>query len=715
MFDGDNIQLTRLDDGFVELCFNAKHDAINKLDTQTVAEFRQVTELLVQSSDVRGALITSAKDVFIVGADIKGFERIFKQTSEEIAVDVLKKNEIFVAFDDLPFPTVVAINGFALGGGLELALSASYRVMSSAAQVGLPEVKLGLFPGFGGTVRMCRLAGPAVAVDWVVSGKPAKGPVALAASVVDEVCEPDELRTRALVVLSEAASGLRDWRAVQERKQGAVSLDPSALGEVFDAARKKAAALSALHQPAAAMAVEMMAHACTVGRAQALTLEAQAFGQVAKTQAASSLVQIFLNDQIVKKQGRQFKGQSRPVKRVGVLGAGIMGGGIAYVNALRGTPVLLKDISHAQLDLGLTEASKLLAKQVKTGRLTQAAADQVQAAIVPQVDDAGMDEVDMVIEAIVERLETKQQVLSLLEKAIRGDTVIASNTSSLRIDDIAGTLRRPENLVGMHFFNPVPAMPLVEIIRGKRSSAGAVATAVAQAQAMGKTPIVVQDCPGFLVNRLITPYVAAFLQLLADGADFEEVDRVMEAFGWPMGPAYLQDVVGMDTSVHVAEVIAAGYPQRMKPVAPNAVRLMVDKQRHGQKNGGGFYQYTPGEGGRLSKQPAPQAHALLASIQPERRHFDHADIVDRMMLPLIVEAAHALEEGVVETAAELDTAMLLGLGFPAYLGGPLKYADWLGLKEVVARCERHAALGPAYAPTARMREMAQTGARYHGH
>lgn len=715
MFDGDNIQMTRLDGGYVELCFNAKHDAINKLDTQTVTEFRQVTQILTSVSGIKGAIITSAKDVFIVGADIKGFDRIFQQTSEEIASDVLKKNDIFVAFDDLPFPTVVAINGFALGGGLELALSATYRVMSSAAQVGLPEVKLGLFPGFGGTVRMCRLAGPAVAADWVVSGKPAKGPAALDAGVVDELCEPEVLRRRALAILEETVAGQRDWRAVQQRKQAPVALPEDELKTIFDAALEKTQALAAAHQPAASMAVAMMARASRVDREQALALEAEAFGRVAKTQAASSLVQLFLNDQIVKKRGRQFKGQARAVKQIGVLGAGIMGGGIAYVNALRGTPVVLKDISNPQIDLGLTEASKLLAKQVKTGRLTQADADRVLASIKPKLNDEGLDKVDMVIEAIIERLEIKQQVLKVLEAVVRDDAVIASNTSSLRIDDIASGLARPENLVGMHFFNPVPAMPLVEIVQGSRSSEAAVATAVTQAQAMGKTPIVVKDCPGFLVNRLITPYVAGFLQLIADGADFEQVDQVMEAFGWPMGPAYLQDVVGMDTSVHVADVIAAGYPQRMKPVERNAVRLLVENKRFGQKSGSGFYQYVAGEGGRLKKQHAPEAHALLSAVQPSgRRSFEHDEVVDRMMLPLIIEAAHALEEGVVETPAELDTAMLLGLGFPAYLGGPLKYADWLGLQGVVARCDRYASLGPAYQATPRMREMAQGGLRYHG-
>jgi 3-hydroxyacyl-CoA dehydrogenase/enoyl-CoA hydratase/3-hydroxybutyryl-CoA epimerase/enoyl-CoA isomerase len=231
---------------------------------------------------------------------------------------------------------------------------------------------------------------------------------------------------------------------------------------------------------------------------------------------------------------------------------------------------------------------------------------------------------------------------------------------------------------------------------------------------MGKTPIVVKDCPGFLVNRIITPYVSGFLQLVADGADFAEVDRVMEAFGWPMGPAYLQDVVGMDVGGHVGDVIAAGYPERMKPVQHNAVKLMVQNKRYGQKTGLGFYRYEADANGKPKKTVVSDSHALLAAVQPlGARSFSDDEIVERMMLPLIVEAAHALEEGVVATPAELDMALMLGLGFPAYLGGALKYADWLGLPKVVALCARHAALGPAYQPTPRMREMAAQGLRYY--
>jgi 3-hydroxyacyl-CoA dehydrogenase/enoyl-CoA hydratase/3-hydroxybutyryl-CoA epimerase/enoyl-CoA isomerase len=366
------------------------------------------------------------------------------------------------------------------------------------------------------------------------------------------------------------------------------------------------------------------------------------------------------------------------------------------------------------LQAGLAEAAKLVARQLKAGRLMPAQAEAVHQRIQAQGDNTGLDQADLLIEAIVERLEVKRAVLAELEPRLRADTVIASNTSSLRIADIATGLARPQNLVGMHFFNPVPVMPLVEVVRGPRTSDAAVALAVSQALAMGKTPIVVRDCPGFLVNRIISPYVNGFAQLVADGADFLEVDRVMEAFGWPMGPAYLQDVVGMDVGSHVGDVIAAGYPDRMRPIAGNPIVAMVAAGRYGQKTGRGFYAYTPDPQGKPAKAVDPEARALVAGLQQGGpRRFAPEEIVERHMLPLIVEAARALEEGVVATAAELDMALLLGIGFPPHAGGALKYADWLGLAQVVARCDHHAALGPAYHPTAHMREMAERGLRFH--
>jgi 3-hydroxyacyl-CoA dehydrogenase/enoyl-CoA hydratase/3-hydroxybutyryl-CoA epimerase/enoyl-CoA isomerase len=714
MYSGKSLRVQALGGGLVELVFDRESDAINKLDDRTVSELREATAAIAADPSVRGVLATSTKSVFIVGADITEFGARFKLPEAELAASVARSNEVFNAFEDLAVPSVVAINGFALGGGLEFALTACYRVMSTAAQVGVPEVKLGLFPGFGGTVRLPRVASAPLAIDWVASGKPASAASALEGGVVDQVCAPEGLRAAALSLLGQAVDGQLDWRARQHRKRDALPLDEAARRAVFDDAMARVRAASARHQPAALEAVTMMAAAATLDRAGALAAEARAFAHVAKTQAADAMVQTFLSEQALKKLFKQHAKQARPVRRVAVLGAGIMGGGIAYTNALRGLPVLLKDIAPGPLDAGMGEARKQLARLVKTGRRTQQQADTILASITPQLDHAGFDSADAVIEAVVENLGVKHQVLAELEGRVGADTVIASNTSSLRIDDIAAPLARPENLVGMHFFNPVPVMPLVEVIRGRRTSEAAVSTAVGHAVAMGKTPIVVQDCPGFLVNRILTAYMRGFLQLVADGGDFERIDQAMEAFGWPMGPAYLQDVVGMDTGSHVTDVISAGYPDRMPPLRSDALKLMVANARHGQKNGIGFYRYETDPTGKPKRQPAADARTLLAQVQPGGpRDFSDAEIVDRLMLPLIVEAAHALEEGVVATPAELDMALLLGIGFPAYLGGALKFADWLGLAAVVERCGRHASLGKAYEPTYRMRQMAASHQTYY--
>lgn len=707
MFSADCVRVAPLEGGLVELCFDRQGEAINKLDDRAVAQFGEAVRAIAADQSVRGVLVTSAKEVFIVGADITEFGRKFRCTGAEVARDVLASNQIFVAFEDLAVPTVAAINGFALGGGLELALAASQRVMSEAAQVGVPEVKLGLFPGFGGTVRLARAAGPQVAVDWVVGGKPAKAAEALRAGVVDAVCAPERLREEALARLWRCVEGQVDWRAAQQRKREPVAAFDAA---VFDGMLAQLQKQAARHQPAAEMAVRMMREAAQCDRQRALELEAEAFGAVTQTQAARAMVQTFLNEQAVKKLARRHAEAGSKPRQVAVVGAGIMGGGIAYTSALRGTPVRMKDISPAALELGMGEARRQLAKQVESRRMAQDKADAVLAAITPQLDDAGLDAVDLVVEAVVEDLGVKHKVLGALQAQLRPGTVLASNTSSLRIDDIAAPLARPGDVVGLHFFNPVPVMPLVEVVRGSRSSDAAVATATAYAAALGKTPIVVKDCPGFLVNRILTPYILAFCELVAEGVEYEQIDRAMEAFGWPMGPAYLEDVVGLDTGSHVIDVISAGYATRMRPPERNAIRMLVAAKRLGQKSGAGFYDYDAA-GGKPRRSPSPEARQLLASQVQRggRKDFADADIVERLMLPMLLEAIRCIEEGVAASAAELDMAMLLGVGFPQYLGGPLQYAGWMGLARLLERSEALAAHGPMYGAPALLRDMAEAG------
>ncbi len=714
LYQGQSIDVLPLDEGFVELRFDRKNESVNKFDKRTVNELRDAVAAIAKHPGLRGVLVSSAKDFFIVGADIAEFVPLFKESPEVIAADVADSNLAFIALEDLPVPSVVAINGFALGGGLELALACTYRVMSTAAKIGLPEITLGLFPGFGGTVRLPRIASAEVAIDWIGTAKQNTAASALELGVVDAVTEPDALRDTALDLLRKAVANPADWQARAERKRQPLPADATHLETLFAAALAKAGSRGPKHQPAAYNAIEIMAKAAKLDRAGALTLESDGFGIIGKTQAANSLVRTFLNEQAIKKAAKKAATGAQPIKQGAVLGAGIMGGGISYATAQRGMPVLMKDIAQPQLDLGMNEAKKLLAKQVKNGRMKQEKADGILASIKPQLDYAGFDTTDVVVEAVVENLKVKHVVLSELEGVVRNDTVIASNTSSLRIDDIAVALKRPENFVGMHFFNPVPVMPLVEVIKGSKTSPAALATAVAYAQAMGKSPIVVKDCPGFLVNRLLTAYMRGFLQLVEDGADFIKVDAAMEAFGWPMGPAYLEDVVGIDTGSHVNDIISAGYPERMPAFANDALRVMKDVKRYGQKNGIGFYRYEADPNGKPRKLPADDSHALLAPLQKNGpREFSAAEIVERMMIPMVIEAAIALEEGVAGSPAEVDMALLMGLGFPAYAGGPCQYADWLGLADVVRIADSHIALGKQFAVTPRMRDMAAKGASFY--
>jgi len=713
LYTGKTVQVAALADGFVELRFDRDNESINKIDRLTARELGAAVDVIA-GRPVRGVVITSSKETFIVGADITEFNELFALPDSELAGYFGSVHVTLEKLESVPAPIVVAINGFALGGGLELALTGDYRVVSDAAQIGLPEVTLGLFPGFGGTVRLPRVIHPRTAIDWIVSGKPQNAQAALQAGAVDAVVTPGALRETALDWLAQAARGELDWRSRRKAKEGPIALAKEESSSLFANAAAEAERSSPKHQPAAAAAVRVMAQGAHENRHRALELEAQGMAQIAKTQAAGSLIQAFLNDQAIKKKLKAFGKTARPVRNGAVLGAGIMGGGIAYTSALNGVPAKMKDIAQPQLDLGMNEARKQLGKQIKSGRLKQEKADAVLHSITPQLDYAGFDTIDMVIEAVVENIKVKHAVFTELETKVRPDTVIASNTSSLRIDDLAQPLARPEHFVGMHFFNPVPVMPLVEIVKGAKTNDASVATAVSYALTMRKTPIVVKDCPGFLVNRILTAYMRGFLQIVADGADFEKVDRVMEEFGWPMGPAYLEDVIGLDTGAHVNDIISAGYPQRMPPLTHDALRLMAQNKRFGQKNGLGFYRYEADAAGKPIKKSADDTRALLASVQPNgTREFSDQEIIERLMLPMIIEAAYALEEGVAASAAELDTALVLGLGFPRYAGGPLKYADWLGLKRVVELARKYQALGKQYEPSAKMLEMAAQGRRYH--
>jgi len=710
MFQGQAVSLQRLDGDIFELCFDRQGASVNTLDALALDELREAIQLLQTQDAAKGLLISSGKDSFIVGADLGELAQLMARDEADIGAINAGQSAVFCLLEELPFPTVAMINGLALGGGFELTLACDYRVLASSVQVGLPEVGLGLFPALGGSVRLPRLIGEAAALAWIASARPQKADVALKASAVDAVVEADLLRQTALLNLLVNGNLADDWKA---RRRQRLQARPEVDGQVFSEARQAAwnshPHVSALHD-----VIGLIEQSIHLQRDEALQLEARTFARTLKSQAASALVRIFLNEQLLKRKAREYGRIAGKPGRAAVLGAGIMGGGIAYTSAVRGIPVIMKDIAEQALDLGMGEAHKLLDRQVGSGRLSAEQADAIHAQIKPTLTYDGFDNVDVVVEAVIENLKIKQQVLAEVEQNTGAQTIVASNTSSLSIAELASGLQRPQNFVGMHFFNPVPAMPLVEVICGPGTSQVAAATIASYANAMGKTPVVVRDCPGFLVNRILTAYILAFLRLVRDGADFVEVDRVMQTFGWPMGPAYLQDVVGMDTSSHVIEHIAHGYGERLQPTFEHAVERMARLGRYGQKSGLGFYRYELDPKGRPRKALADDSHALLAEIQPKgQQPFSDEEILQRMMLPLIIESAHCLEEGVAASAAEIDMALVLGIGLPRHLGGALNYADWLGMHEVLRQCSTYATLGGLYQPTARMREMATEGTGYY--
>ncbi|QJR80422.1 fatty acid oxidation complex subunit alpha FadB [Alteromonas pelagimontana] len=713
IYTGKSLTVSLSDDGFAELVFDAE-GSVNKFDRQTVKELDEATQAMASHSEIKGALVRSAKSAFIVGADITEFMSLFSKPDDEVLEWVGNTAQVFDRFEDLPFPTIAAINGFALGGGCEMALACDLRVADTSASIGLPEVKLGLMPGFGGTVRLPRIIGSDNALEWMTTGKDRSGAKALDEGAVDAVVEPDNLLAAARRMLKDAAANKLDWQKRRKAKKAPLTLNKNEAMMSFSTAQAMVSAQAGKHYPAPHMMVETVKNAAAQDRAGALKLENEGFVKLAKTDAAKAQIGIFMADQLVKSKGKKMaKAANKQVKLNAVLGAGIMGGGIAYQSAVKGLPVIMKDINRDALNLGLTEAAKILGKGIERGKIDASKLATTLNAITPTLEYSTIKDVDMVIEAVVENPKVKSSVLKETEEAVSDDTIICSNTSTISINHLAESLNKPERFCGMHFFNPVHRMPLVEIIRGNDTSEDTINTVVATTLKMGKTPIVVNDCPGFLVNRVLFPYFAGFSKLILDGADFVAVDKVMEKdFGWPMGPAYLLDVVGLDTADHAADVMSQGIPERMHKIDNDPVTLLHDAKRLGQKNGKGFYNFGTDKRGKPTKNAADEAYELMAPHVKEQQSFEKQDIIARLMIPMANEAIRCLEEGIVASAAEADMALLYGLGFPPFRGGIFRWIETMGLAKFVELADQYAELGPIYQVTDGVRQMAADGKSY---
>ncbi|WP_145490020.1 fatty acid oxidation complex subunit alpha FadB [Yersinia rohdei] len=713
LYQSETLQLHWLENGIAELVFDAP-GSVNKLDTKTVANLGEALAVLEKQNELKGLLLRSAKAAFIVGADITEFLSLFNAPPEKLHQWLVFANDIFNRLEDLPVPTISAINGYALGGGCECILATDFRVASPETRIGLPETKLGIMPGFGGSVRLPRLLGADSALEIIAAGKDIIAKDALKIGLVDAVVAPEKLADAALIMLKQAIDGKLDWQAARRPKLEPLKLNPTEATMCFTIAKGMVMQVAGKHYPAPLTAVKTIEAAAKLGRAEALKLETNSFVPLAGSNEARALVGIFLNDQYVKGKAKKLaKGISAP-KQAAVLGAGIMGGGIAYQSALKAVPVIMKDINEASLTLGMNEAAKLLNKQLERGKIDGLKMANILATIQPTLDYAGIERAQVIVEAVVENPKVKAAVLAEVETLIGEDTVLASNTSTIPIDQLAKSLKRPENFCGMHFFNPVHRMPLVEIIRGTKTSDKTIATVVAYATQMGKTPIVVNDCPGFFVNRVLFPYLAGFGMLVRDGADFRQIDKVMEKqFGWPMGPAYLLDVVGIDTAHHAQAVMAVGFADRMDKDYRDAVDVMFDNQRFGQKNGQGFYRYTQDAKGKPRKENDEQVDVLLAAVSQPRQQFSDDAIIARTMIPMINEVVRCLEEGIIASPAEGDMALVYGLGFPPFHGGVFRYLDTIGSANYVEMVQRYAHLGALYHVPAGLRAKAEHNETYY--
>ena len=712
MFEGKSIFLKEVKSSIFELCFSAE-GSVNKLDMETLKELGETVSLLEKSEEVKGLVITSDKSAFIVGADINEFTALFEGTKEDLIKGVSEVHNILNRLEDLPFPKVAAINGFALGGGFELALTAEYRVCSDDAVVGFPEVKLGIIPGYGGTVRAPRLMGCDNAVEWICSGKQVKAKEAFSLGAVDSVVSKDQLKETAIAMIEVANEGKLDFKSRREEKKSPVLLNDMERLMAFTSAGGLVSAQAGKHYPAPMSALKAIEKHVSLNRDEAIKVEMEHFSELAFTDVARSLIGLFLSEQYVSKKAKSLASSVDKINNAAVLGAGIMGGGIAYQSATKGMSILMKDIAQAGLDAGISEASSLLSKRVDRGRISTTDMAVALTKITPTLSYEGFPKSDIVVEAVVENTKIKQTVLAECEEKISDDCVLSSNTSTIEISELAKVLKRPEKFCGMHFFNPVHRMPLVEVIRGKDTDDETISTTVSYALSLGKTPVVVNDCAGFFVNRVLFPYLGSANTLISEGFDFQHIDKIMERWGWPMGPAYLQDVVGIDTCVHASQVMASAFPERMKVDFKSPAEVLFEAKRFGQKNEIGFYKYITDKKGRPQKQPDPSISDLFSSYEQQDKLCDDSEIIDRLMIPMALEVVRCLDENIVASPAEADIALIMGIGFPPFHGGICRYLDNIGIKSFVDNAKKYSNFGPQFEIPESLIEMARTNKSFY--
>jgi len=696
-------------DGVAVVTLDTPGAPVNVISRGVKEELYELLAELERDAAVKAVAFFSGKpDNFIAGADIEDFVQLKSSAeAEQLSRDGQALLDRVAACTK---PTVAAIHGACLGGGLEFALACRYRIATDhpKTQIGLPEIQLGILPGAGGCQRLPRLIGARAALDMILAGKSERSAKAFRLGIVDELVPPAILQDIARAAALRLAQG-----PFHRRRSGGflgALLDGNPLGRllVFSLAKKQVLAQTRGNYPAPLAALEAVRHGLSHGVKEGLRRESQLFGQLALSDVSRKLVQIFFATRELKKDlGVPGAPPPAEVSRLAVVGSGFMGAGIAGTTVVQvGIDVRLKDADLVRVAKGLVAARDIVNDRLTRRRITKFEHARLIAFLSGSDHYTGFGRAGLVIEAVFEELAVKQQVLRECEEVLPASSVFASNTSTIPIARIAEASRRPEQVIGMHFFSPVARMPLLEVIPTAATAPQTISTAVGFGRRLGKTVIVVKDAPGFWVNRILGPYMNEAAHLLLSGVRPDDIDAAMVQFGFPVGPITLLDEVGIDVAQHAGEVLQAAFGERMTP--PPALAALVKDGRLGRKAGKGFYTYNNGKKGGVDAAIYP-----LLGAQPNGG-IPSAEIVQRLTYAMLNEAASAVADGVVRTARDGDIGAIYGFGFPPFRGGPLRYLDDVGADRLYAELQRLSErLGPRFAPSEAIVEHARSRARFY--